>query len=199
MTITNGYATLAEYKAQFFPTDQSDTADDATIELVIEAASRAIDDHCFRRFYKNTVDETRYYSAEFDNILFVDDLVSITTLKTDEDGDRTYEQTWVATDYDLQPFNASLKSEPYGWIETTPNGSYSFPNTAKGVQIVGVFGWPSTPKQIKEACLLQAHRLFKRKDAPFGVAGTGELGQVVMINKLDPDVLSLLSPWVLVI
>ena len=46
----------------------------------------------------------------------------------------------------------------------------------------------------EQAALLQAARLYKRKDAPFGVAGAGALGQVVAISDLDPDVRMMLFP-----
>ena len=47
---------------------------------------------------------------------------------------------------------------------------------------------------VEQATLLQAVRLYKRKDAPFGVAGAGALGQVVSISDLDPDIKMLLFP-----
>ena len=57
----------------------------------------------------------------------MDDLLSVTTLKTDEDGDRTYEITWATTDYDLMPYNATLESQaqPYSHLQTTPDGDYT--------------------------------------------------------------------------
>ena len=47
---------------------------------------------------------------------------------------------------------------------------------------------------VEQATLLQSVRLYKRKDAPFGVAGAGALGQVVAISDLDPDVRNMLFP-----
>ena len=100
-------------------------------------------------------------------------LISLTSLQTDEGGDRTYEYTWAATDYDLLPDNAALTLEPYTVICTTPEGNYSFPvGIRKGVKIVGGWGYATlVPAQVREACLIQAARVFKRKDAPFGVTG----------------------------
>lgn len=198
MAITNGYAELSDLKGRLGITD---TTDDSIIENVIEAASRAIDRHCHRRFYG--VSETRYYTAEHGDALYLpDDLISVTTLKTDEDGDRTYEVTWATTDYDLLPYNAATDGIPYGWLETTPDGSYSFPaNIKRGVEIAGVFGYvaasTAAPDDVREACLLQATRLFKRKDTPFGLAGSPELGQgrMTTIPKLDPDVQVFLAPY----
>jgi len=143
LAISNGYSTLAEAKARLGITD---TVDDAVLEAVVEAVSRWIDNFCNRRFYRNSSDETRYYTARYSDLLELDDdLSSLTTLKTDDDGDRTYDETWASTDYDLLPANASLDSKPYTRIEITPQGSKSFPvNMPKGVEIVGKFGYGAT-------------------------------------------------------
>ena len=113
----------------------TDTADDALLLEHLEAASRWIDAHCGRHFYPLTA--TRYYTAERYDQLLIDDLLVVTTLKTDDDGDRTYEITWAVTDYDLMLFNAFPK-----WrIAVSPDGRYSFPSGAKGVEIAGVWGF----------------------------------------------------------
>ncbi len=177
-------------------TDVTNPIDDAVFESVVEAISRLIDERTGRRFFTTSEDETRYFTAENSDLLRIGDIVSLTSIKTDEDGDRVYERTWSATDYDLEPFNAALDGKPYSQIRTTPNGLYAFPTTRKGVQLVGKFGWSAAPKLAKEACLLQAERIFKRKDAPFGVLGSAEMGQSIVIPKFDPDVEQMLAPLV---
>lgn len=195
MTITNGYCTLDEIKARL-DISTTDTDDDALLEVIVQAVSRQVDAMTGRRFWATTDDETRYYTPESDDILFTGDLLSITTLKTDDDGDRTYENTWTTDDYDLMPDNAALDGRPYTMIEVTPLGDYDFPlGERKGVQIVGKFGYCATgshPDVVREACLIQASRIWKRKDAPFGIVGSPELGQLQTINRLDPDVVELL-------
>jgi hypothetical protein len=147
-----------------------------------------VDDFCGRTFYAES-STTKYYTAEEGTLLRVDDLVSVTTLQTDEDGDRTYEISWTATDYDLEPFNAALEGKPYTAIWTTPKGIYAFPTVRKGVKIVGTWGWPAVPKKVKEATLLLAFRLFKAKDAPFGVVGSPEMGELRrMVSVFGSDV-----------
>lgn len=197
MTITNGYCTLADLKARLFTgTPTVDATRDTILEDVIEAASRWIDDQCGRRFY--TASETRTYTAQDYDLLFIDDLVSVTTLKTDEDEDRTYETTWATTDYDLEPENAALRGAPYTMIRITPDGDYSFPvGVRRGVQIAGSFGYASTvPDPVKQACLMQAARLYKRKDAILGVAGVGQLGQqTVQRVPSDDEIMELLRPY----
>src|SRR3990167_10237043 len=102
MAITNGYLSLEDFKAEAFHEPQ-DTTSDVAIERIINAVSRKIDEWCFTRFYTTTADETYYYTAAESGKLYTDDILSLTTLATDEDGDRTYEVTWASTDYDLNP------------------------------------------------------------------------------------------------
>lgn len=178
-------------------TNITDLDDDALLEGVVEDVSRWIDDVTGRRFY--SASETRYYTPHDATTLFVDDLLSITTLKTDSDGDRTFETTWATSDYDLLPLNAAVDSnnvKPYTRIETTPLGSYTFPLHAKGVEIVGSFGFASSaPGPVRRACLIMCERIVRRKDAPLGVAGTRDLGTLRLIAGRDPDVFNLLATY----
>lgn len=195
MTITNGYVTRNDFKERVTIDDH---LDDDKLDNIITAASRLVDDVCGRRFYAAT--ETRYYTPDDGNYLRVDDLLSVTTLKTDEDGDRTYEVTWATTDYDLMPLNATLDGWPYMSIETTPDGDNPFPILAKSVELKGSFGFASTtPPAIQEACVLATHRLLKRADTPLGVSAAAALGQMqVLIRELgsDPDFMALVSPYI---
>jgi len=196
MAITNGYTTLAVVREALNIASTADTSKDARIEQAIEAASRMIDNYTGRRFYSTAEDETKYYKADAPCVAYInDDIVSVTTLATDDYGDRTYPTEWETTDYDLMPANGT----PYTWIEVTPNGNYSFPSCNKGVKIIGKFGYCASdaqPDPITEACILQACRLFKRvSEAPFGVSGASDMGQAVAIAKFDPDVKMLVDPY----
>jgi hypothetical protein len=195
MAITNGYCTLAELKARL-GIALTDTADDATLEQVITAVSRQIDNETGRRFWVNATDEIRYESSSFSDVLFlVEDVVSLTALATDGDASRTWATTWAATDYALLPANAALDGVPYTWIEIAPNGNYTFPRGRNAIKLTGKFGWSAAPAPIKEGCLLQCERIFLRKDAPFGVAGSPETGMLRIKAELDPDVQRLIAPY----
>ena len=50
------------------------------------------------------------------------------------------------------------------------------------------------PDAIERAALLLATRYFKRKDAPFGVLGTPELG-FMRVTAKDPEIRALLNPY----
>lgn len=130
------------------------------IESLVEAASRYIDRVTWRRFYTTTNDETRTFTAKSGEVVYTDDIISITTLKTDEDGDRTYETTWATTDYDLLPENTS----PSTYIQVSPLGRYTFPSQRKGVQIVGKFGYSATaPEDIETACQMIVVSLYSNR------------------------------------
>ena len=179
-----------------------DLTNDADLERAIEAASRWIEAYTGWRFYSTAADETRYYTAWCGEYIYVPDgLLSITTLATDDEADRTYSTTWAATDYDLWPYNAAIDTPPgpYLRIESSPLGSYSFPTGPRGVKIVGKFGYSTAanqPQQIREACLIRAAQLFKRKDAIFGVTGATAFGQALLRIPPDPDVEALLRPFI---
>lgn len=194
MAITNGYATLAEVKSRL---DITGSSFDTMIEDIVTAVSRAIDEETGRRFY--AVSETRYYTPDSKTALWVDDLLSVTTLKTDEDGDRTYEVTWATTDYDLWPFNAQKESQPrpYTRLLVTPDGDNLFPkDTPKGVELAGSFGFASTtPPVIKQACMSQAMLEFRAKDAPGGDTGGGEFRRAILAAGLHPFVRRMLEPY----
>jgi len=117
----------------------SDTAWDADILLWLNASSRWIDQHCRRNFTVEAA--TRYYDGAEEK-LFIDDLLSVTTLKTDTDADGTFENTYTAnTDYELWPYDKFPKT--MALISSRAARSYSdFGGSGrKLVQLVGSFGY----------------------------------------------------------
>lgn len=197
MTITNGYATLPEFKAWI---SESETVIDAILEERVEAASRWIDARCKRtegrrHFYKVT--EARVFNAAAPNYLCIDDLVSVTSLKTDENADGVFETTWAASDYQLLPLNAAADSRPFTDIaalgRTFPWLTGLYQRTGR-IEITGVWGWPAIPDGVHTACLIQASRGLKRRHSPEGVVGFGEFGGMRVTTR-DPDVDSYLREF----
>ena len=209
--MANGYITLQELQGHLhssgMPTTFTDD-DKVNMNLAIDAISRLVDEHYNTTFYSRT--ETRYFTAQFDDLLYVDDLISVATLKTDDDYDGTYEVTWSSSDYWLEPRNARAKvneadKKPYRQIRINSNGDYAFPTTEYAVEIVGEWGYTDgidgsdeptqVPPFVKNAVLLMANRVYSRKDAIFGVAGTPQLGVMTVRAKIqeDTDIQKLLS------
>lgn len=188
MAIANGYATLAELKARLGVTD---SASDAVYEATVEAASRAIDGYCGRRFYQLT--EARYFTPVCSDTLDVDDLVSVSAIATDIGGTRSYATSWSASDYELEPANAAGVGFPYTRICQKPYGTQWFPVLRRSTKVTAVWGWPAIPDDINEACLLLAARLAKRPASPYGIGGDG--GEAAVISPVDLDLVALLAGY----
>lgn len=160
--IENGYATLAELKAYIQVRGSStstDAGDDAVMETLIESASRKIDEITGRKFYKNSVDEVRYFETDDPYYCDATDIVSVTTLAVDYVQTRTYTNL-ASTDFELLPDNASLDGKPYSAVAIAPTSAAYFPSGRRGVKITGVFGWSAAPTNIKEDCLAISHNLW---------------------------------------
>lgn len=146
--------------------------------------------------------QTRYYTPLDSEVLFVDDLLTVGTLKTDGDGDRTYETTWDTGDYDLMPLNSSTDVAPYTWIEIAVLGDYTFPIMRASVELAGDFGYCAStdqPTPITEALYLGAHRAAKRLSTPLGVSGspgTAQISVEVEALRFDPDFMGWLDPYI---
>lgn len=189
------YASVEELKSRLGITG---TGDDFELTMAVQAASRDIDEICGRYFWRGA--DTRTYVPESAWAQPLDDLVSVTTLKMDRDGDGVFEETWTAgTDYALTPYNPGSTGEqrPYTGFRVT--GTKLIPFTwawshLDRIQVTGVFGWPGVPPKVKQAALIAAADLFKLKDAPFGVAGISDLGIVRV--QANPRVYSLLGRYV---
>ena len=64
------------------------------------------------------------------------------------------------------------------------------------MQITANWGWNIIPSAIVNANLIQASRFLKRRDSPFGIAGSPEMGnEMRLLAKLDPDVMLLLQDY----
>ncbi len=122
------------------------SGDDTRLRLLAESQSRVIDRLANRHFY--SLSATRTFDSDGGIRMFVPDLVSVTTLKTDDNIDRTFENTWATTDYLLRPNNAdpttrfNMNSRPYTEILVDSNGDKdSFTRGEQTVEVAGNWGW----------------------------------------------------------
>lgn len=194
MAITNGYATLAEVKAAL---RISDTIDDTLLETAIESASRLVDGYAGRNFYSAGT-AVRYYAPATNIITEIDDLQSLTSLEVSGNLNGTFDQTWSATDYQLEPLNGKVDGLT-GWPYTTIRavGQFAFGTNIgeASVKVTGVWGWAAVPTAVKQATVIQASRIFKRLDSPLGVLSSPDLGYIRVGTRLDPDVQQLVEPY----
>lgn len=201
MPLNPDYATLAEMRHYVRITNANDTTDDAELGFAISAASRAIDRATRRQFGDAGVASARRYSAlyvEDEGLwrVYVDDFMTQTGfgVMTDLDDDGTYETAVTSTYYRLRPIDADAVGWPWTHLDFTDTALFG--EKPHGVQVTARWGWTAVPTTIKQACLLQAERFFKRRDAPYGIAGSPELGsELRLLAKVDPDVEVMLAPY----
>lgn len=211
MAVTNGYTTVADVRDHLG--DTGSKLDLTLLERAINSASRAVDNYCsggrprWRRFWPDTVASARTFRVDDSRVAWIDDLwdASSVVIKTDDDDDGTYETTWDTTDFQLEPLNGgSSDGVPYAfYLITALNQRLGLLTTRQfnrvesraALQVTAKWGWSATPDEVQLATILLAVKLFKRKDAPFGVAGMNDFG-AVRITQADPDVKTLLDPYV---
>lgn len=197
MAVTNGYITQTE--AQDYIGRQFSDAT-GVLDDIITSASRMVDRHCSRHFYADTA--SRYFDAHGSTLQLgpFNDLVSVTTLKSDDNDDGTYETTHTA--YQLLPKGAAGRQpagEPFTSLRLL--NSVTFPSCpASGreglIEIAGVWGWPAVPVDVKQACRVIVAELAKLQDAPLGMLGSTEFGMSRIPPQKQRHVRDLLAPFV---
>jgi len=195
MAIANGYATLSLVKTAARITDN---VDDTLLELAIESSSRLIDGHCQRHFYV-TGSESRFYAADNSYACTIDDVSGTAiTVQTSSGIDGVYDETWAATDFQLEPLNRTSAGLRFPVSKLIAIDNYLFPVDVHGeaaVKVTATFGFgTAVPIDVQQACVLMSLRQFKRYDSPLDVAGFGDMG-AVRVSRIDPDIQSLLAPY----
>ena len=117
------------------------------------------------------------------------------TVAFDASGNGSYTNTTTA--FRLAPFNAPSIGMPYRTllfnVGVIPS-IYGF--DAEGVQVTAKWGWSAVPAAVVNANLIQAARFLKRRDSPYGIAGSPDMGnEMRLLAKLDPDVALLLRHY----
>ena len=182
----------------------SDNTDNDLLEDLVESASRSIDRIANRRFYLDAVASARLYRAYSDIFVYVDDIGTTSSLvvKTDSNGNGTYAKTLTLNqDYILDPLTASSLNRPFTQLTMVSNTETwpIFPGLTQnglrpGVQVTARWGWPAVPDDINMACLILTADLYKRKDAPGGILGLGDLG-VVRMSPIGRDVTAMVRAY----
>lgn len=186
---SNLYVTVAELKEIL--RQEGETYQDLALEIAVSAGSRACDSYKRKRgvgFYPTTA--TRYYTPNpNDRELHVDDIVTVTTLDVDRDGDGVYEETWTEGDeYYLAPLNATADGRPFNTVCLYPQSTTRFPRYPRSIKITGSFGWAETPIEVRQACILIARDLLKRTvDQPLDilVAAAGEAVTTAHLGRMN--------------
>lgn len=192
------YCTSAELKAY---ERIADTDDDAQVALAVSAASRAVDRAANRQFGLVAAAEARYYTPRWDKrlrrwVVDIDDLMTTSDLAVAADLDDSGDYATEITDFSLKPVNAQPESKPWTRLVVLPGSAVTPCGDEDSVEVTARFGWTAVPTPVKQATLLQASRFLKRKDAPFGVAGSPDSGsEIRLLAKVDPDVAVMIGPY----
>jgi hypothetical protein len=194
--VANEYGDLGALKERL-GIESSDTSRDSLLTKALAAASRGIDRATGRRFWLDPAVVARTFNPrgrvvrEADGDVFlVDDIGSIAGLIVETGSGASFA---AVTGYETAPDNALLDGQPITGLRRV-NGFWG--TATSRVRITARFGWPSVPDDVAEAALIQAARLFRRKDSPEGVTGSAEWG-VVRLSRRDPDVWNLIEPFIL--
>ncbi len=195
--ITAAAATAAEYRLEH---NKDDESEDGIIETDLLGVTRYISRRLGQTFGKDAADVARLFYIPrlgdartwyFDDIT----LVSLTELKTDENGDDTVDTVWTEdTDFRCWPLNAPLgaEPEPYTGLHIPLHANTSLWWTAnKLVKVTGIWGWPAVPEPIKRGVIhltailrLETPRA-KREVSPMGeVLGASPVAQSIIYDLI---------------
>lgn len=202
--VTNGYCTPTDLQSRF---GLDGDENDPLFIGAINASSRWIDRYCGRSFFDSGTDEAatsvRVFRSTMCHQLEVDDFHTVTGLvvKTDDANNGTYGTTWtITTDFVVEPANGvvdGLTGVPFYVIRSVGGRRLPVSGSRNRVQVTARWGWAAVPDAVVDACMIQAARLFRRKDTPDGIAGGfgNEFGAVRVSSRVDPDVEMLLAPY----
>ena len=182
----------------------TDASYDTVIGAMITSASRLIDQEVGRwpnYFYPSTDDETRYFDGSGEAEQIVDEMVSLTSVAVAESGGTGASDytAWVLdTDFYVWPYNYSALTQPIQRLIVDWNGDKAkFPRYRKAVKAVGIYGYSAIPPtDISQACKIQTMRWFMRaKQAYRDASANAEIGQLLYVQELDPDIKEILRPY----
>ena len=169
----------------------SGTSQDNNIDNAINATSRLIDQITGRHFYKSESVQVKYFTPNNPFILDVPDIAHTTGLIVQLD-----------TDFYLKPLDVVDQDGdndiPFQTLVIFDRRSSERfdPDIIRNVKITAIWGYNVVPDAIKQATLLQASRLWKRKDSPFSTYGSSDTGERELFQKMDPDAKTLIKPYI---
>lgn len=200
------YADLAAFKAY---ARINDTLDDVEIQRALDAASSVIEHLCSQSFDLADGAVSHWYlpywsAADGRWRLPIDPVVDTTGLVAY--GYDTSSEDWDSplTPLVLRPINAGVDGAPVTELilpsTYTPAARYGMPpadSDADYVKVTALFGYTTVPAAVVEATLIQAARIFKRRDTPFGIASSPDGSENTrLLNTVDPDVYRVLKAYI---
>lgn len=208
------YATVRELREQMGKTR---TTSDVELALILDAAADSINNFCNRPdgFMADPTASSRLYTGKGGPVQRLDECVQITKVEvkedpTDDDYTEWDTDDWVAFSGDSEnpDFQPTAKGKPYTAIMVTATGDEDHFTSGKyshrrgfrpshrvrrgvpTVRVTGRWGYADTvPNVVRQACLVQAARWFKRGQSGWADAvGSPDLGQLFYRKPLDPAI-----------
>lgn len=191
---SNAYVTVAALR-DYLGIDNADH--DESLAVSLNAACRQIDTFCGQSFTAASNEARSFYPVD-QRYVRIDPCYSVDTVKTDTSDDGTFDTTWTSSDYQTEPVNLNRHGyigAPIVAVRAVETRLFPTAGHRPSVQITGDWGWSAVPSAVYEATLIQAGRLFRRKDSVSGVAGFGEFGPLRVSSIMDPDVQMLVAAY----
>jgi len=189
------YATLAQVKG-YLKIAHDNLDDDLAVWLT--GTSRQIDKHCGRSFGQLTTAATVRRTARWNRVRR-QWMVDIPDLTEANAADLVVTVAGVTvTQYVLQPDDAPMRDMPYERLLFTSLAERQPCGQPDEVTLSAKWGgWTAPPAGVGGAMRIQCNRLNKRKDSPFGVAGSPQVGgtELRLLERVDPDAANLLKPY----
>lgn len=194
--MTTDYCTADELREWIGITDGDEAG---MLASAVTVASRMIDNYCSTFFYL-TASQARTFTPTTCERLDVPPIASTSGLAVTVDayGTGSYSETYTSgTHFVLKPdggYDGNGRAVPYDRLQTLP--FYSFPIYDRpSVQITALWGWATVPDEVKQACLMQSARIFRRRLTPEGFSAGEAFGAIRVSSRMDPDVAMLLTPF----
>lgn len=185
----HSYLNLNDFKAEGIANIQSDRFDERFLPMM-EGLSRHMEYLVGGRQLFPTI-ATRYFSGNGKAILSKPDwdIISVTTLKEDEDADASYETTWASTDYLLAPDDNDptdvVKPRPYWKLEVDQRSTgtkSSFGRGQRRFELTGKFGYCELTKAT--GCTIKEGAEFGASDTELTVdVGGISTGDTLVIES----------------
>lgn len=214
------YADLQSLKA-YLRIDDTDTVDDDELTMALQSASASIDHLCSRTFDTIADGEGEpsptprtflpYWNRSYGMwVVPIDDLQAGTATAVNAwnptDGDYT-----TALDLGSVFYGPQSTPEPYPYTEMALADGSGFAGVTRSpapgwgwsggpesyVQVTALWGWIAVPASVQQACLIQAARIFARRDAKFGIVNSLDgSSQSRLRASIDNDVAVLLRGYI---
>lgn len=166
-----------------------DDLDNTEIAAYITGSSRAIDDFCGRQFGQLDVADAWTYTPFYNErrrlwMTRVDDITDVTGLTVSVAGVQLDAGT-----YTLEPSRAVAQGRAYTHVVIGRSAARQPCGIDDEVSVSCRFGWSTMPPQVGLACRLQVSRFAARRESPFGIAGSPDIGsELRLLSRVDPDV-----------